>query len=141
MSQPRTVILDIEAVQAVTDVRHRKHRRIIALLDAMASRNLKRAGSVRIVVPTAVRVEAGWDRQASSAAVINRLRAEDCVLDANAADIAVRVRDALAVSVADAHLAAAIILTDGPHAIVSSDEGDVRRIVNHLGIDARIVPV
>ena len=61
MSRPRTVVLDNEAVQALADPAHRKHRRVLAVVEAVAARHLRRSGSVRLVVPTSVRVEAGWD--------------------------------------------------------------------------------
>jgi hypothetical protein len=90
---------------------HRKHRRVLAAVEAVTARALRHAGSVRLVVPTTVRVEAGWDRRAPGAAAINRMRADDAALDRPAADRAASVRHALSVSVADAHLAAVGSLT------------------------------
>ncbi len=139
MSQARTVVLDNEAVQALTDPTHRKHRRVLAVVEAVAARNLRRAGAVRLVVPTSVRVEAGWDRRTPGAAAINRLRVDDHALDAGSADRAACVRSALTVSVADAHLAAVVATTDGPHAVLSSDADDVRSIGEHLGVALRLV--
>ncbi|MGH3318755.1 MAG: hypothetical protein ACRDN9_01015 [Streptosporangiaceae bacterium] len=141
MSQARTVLFDNEAVQALADPVHRKHRRVLAMVEAVAARNLRRAGSVRLVVPTAVRVEAGWDRRAAKAAGLNRLRVDEVPLDTARADRAARVRTALGVSVADAHLAASLRATLGPHAVLTSDTGDARRIPEHLGIAATVVPV
>lgn len=139
MTQARTVVLDNEAVQALTDPTHRKHRRVLAVVEAVAARNLRRAGAVRLVVPTSVRVEAGWDRRNPGAAAMNRLRVEDHHLDAGSADRAAGVRCALAISVADAHLAAVVATTDGPHAVLSSDADDVRSVGEHLGVALRLV--
>lgn len=141
MSQTRITVLDNEAVQALADPRHRKHRRVLARVEAVAARNLRRAGLARLVVPTAVRVEAGWDRRAADSAALNRLRVEDTTLDAAAADRAAQVRRALWVSVADAHLAATLQATAGPHAVLTSDVDDVHRIAGHLGVRVTVVPV
>lgn len=141
MSQARTVVLDKEAVQALSDPAHRKHRHVIAVVEAIASRNLRRAGSARLVVPTAVRVESGWDKRAPRAAAINRLRVDDMSLDSAAADRAARVRVDLAVSVADAHVAVVLDTTVGPHAMVTSDVDDARRIAAHLGLEVNVVTV
>ncbi len=141
MTQVRTVVLDNEAVQALVDPDHRKHRRALAMVEAVTSRNLRRAGSVQLVVPTAVRVEAGWDRRARSAAVVNRLRVADLPLDSAAADHAANVAGSLSVSVAYAHLAAALQSTPGPHAVVTSDRRDAHRLSKHLGLRLNIVAV
>jgi hypothetical protein len=139
MSQARTVVLDNEAVQALSDVGHRQHRRMLAIVEAVAARNRRRAGSARLVVPTSVRVEAGWVRTAQRATAINRLRIEDHPLDATAADRAAEVRQALGVSAVDAHLATVIAATPGPHAVVTSDVDDVQRIAKHLAAPINVV--
>lgn len=141
MSQVRTTIVDNEAVQALADPGHRKHRRVLTVVEAVAARNLRRAGSARLVVPTAVRVEAGWDRRAAKAAALNRLRVDDTPLGTVDADRAAHTRTAVGVSVADAHLAAVLRATTGPHAVLTSDTHDVRRIAEHLGIEITVVPV
>jgi hypothetical protein len=130
---PRTVVLDNEAIQALVDVAHHQHRRVLAAVEATAARNLRRAGTVQLVVPTAVRVEAGWDRRARQSAAINRLRASDSPLDRPAADRAADVVTALGVSVADAHLGSLLATTPGPPTVRTSDEADVRRISGHIG--------
>lgn len=139
MSSPRCVVLDNEAVQALTNVAHAKHRRALALVEATAAENRRRSGSWRLVVPTAIRVEAGWNRTARGAAVINRLRVTDHILDASTADRTASIRTALDVSVADAHLGATIGATEEPVTVVTSDTGDVERMTAHLGIEATIV--
>ena len=141
MKEARTLVVDNEAVQALVDATHRKHRRVLAAVEVTAARNLRRAGSVRLVVPTAVRVEAGWDRRARRSAAINRLRVEDIPLDRHAADTAAAVVAALGVSVADAHLASVLRTTPGPHAVLTSDRADVRRIAAHVGAAVNIVVV
>ena len=141
MKEARTVVLDNEAVQALVDATHRKHRRVLAAVEVTAARNLRRAGSVRLVVPTAVRVEAGWDRRARRSAAINRLRVDDRPLDRHAADASAEVVSALGVSVADAHLASVLKTTSGPHAVLTSDTADMRRIAGHVGTAVNIVVV
>ena len=141
MKQARTVILDNEAVQALVDVTHGKHRRVLAAVEVTAARNLRQAASVRLVVPTAVRVEAGWDRRARRSGAINRLRLDDSPLDRSAADTAAEVVSALGVSVADAHLGAVLSATPGPHAVMTSDQRDARRIAAHVGGTVNIVLV
>jgi len=141
VSQARTVVLDNEAVQALLDPGHRKHRAALAVMEATAARNLRRAGMVRVIVPTAVRVEAGWDRRAPGAAAVNRLRVDDAALDTASADRAVPIRSRLGVSVVDAHLAAVIAATPGPHAVVTSDADDLGRIATQLAVEVAIVVV
>lgn len=104
----RTVVLDNEAVQALAAPSHPKHRRVLAHLEGVASRR-RRGRVVETVVPTAVRVEAGWDRTDPTAALINRFRVRDHQLDGPAADIAASlVTSGVASSVADAHIGAAV---------------------------------
>ena len=55
------VVLDNEAVQALRDPGHPKHRHVASQAQVVASRK-RRAMAIQVVVPTAVRVEAGWDR-------------------------------------------------------------------------------
>jgi hypothetical protein len=82
---PATLVLDNEAVQALADVRHRKHRRALAFVEVANQRSARRRGALAVRVPVAVRVEAGWDRSTPSAALLNRIsRARDVVLDARA---------------------------------------------------------
>jgi predicted nucleic acid-binding protein len=138
----RTVILDDEAIQALVDVTHRKHRRTLASIEVVASRNLRKAGSVLLVVPTAVRVEAGWDRRSSGPTIsLNRLRTDDAPLDRAAADRAAAIRNTLALSVADAHVGAVIMEATRPVAVITSDTGDIRRIADHLGTAVTAVSI
>lgn len=128
------MVLDNEAVQALTDVRHRKHRRVIAAMDLATP-----TSGPRLVVPTAVRVEAGWSRRSRGAAVANRFRVEDDPLGPATADAAADIRVALRLSVADAHLAAVLTIGQGPFAVLTSDVDDVRRIAAHLDVAVTVV--
>ena len=130
------LLLDSEAVQALRDPTHRKHRRVLAFVESTMSR---RRGGAPPVVPTAVRAEAGWDRRAALSAPINRLRVDDAPLDTRAADLAAALVVALRVAVADAHLGAVVAGLAGPVAVLTGDVDDVRRIVAHL--DARVTVV
>ncbi len=137
------VILDNEAVQALADPSHRKHRRVLAIVEALTGRARRGAtATAELTIPAAVQVEAGWDRRAPTTATLNRLRALRPALDGNAADHAAAVVAALGVSVADAHIAEVLrARRDGPHAVVTSDPDDLRRIVDHTGAQARIVTI
>jgi hypothetical protein len=135
----RTVILDNEAVQALAEPSHRKHRRVLAVVEAAASRNLRHAGSVILAVPTAVQVEAGWNRKVPRTATLNRLRVDRPPLGGPTADNAAAIVSAVLVSVADAHLAVSLKASPGPHAVMTSDEHDVRRGANHVGVPVTIV--
>lgn len=130
------VVLDNEAVQALLDPTHRKHRRALAFVEAAVSRG---RGGAAPVVPTAVRVEAAWDRRAPGAAAINRLRITDATLDRAAADRAAALVAALRVAVADAHIGAAVATMPGPCAVLTSDVDDMRRVVAHLDVPVRVV--
>lgn len=125
----RAVVLDNEAVQALRDDRHPKHRQVLAHLAGIVERR-RRGRQVSAIVPTSVRVEAGWDRTQPAAAAINRLRVVDHVLDAATGNVAAAIVDELAgVSVADAHLGAAI--RSLPHdevVVLTSDPGDITRV-------------
>jgi hypothetical protein len=141
MRQARTVVLDNEAVQALADPAHPKHRRVLAVVEAAAARNLRRAGTVALVVPTCVRVEAGWNRRDPGAAVINRLRIDDVALDTLAANEAAGIRASLRVSVIDAHLGAVLGAMAGPHAVLTSDADDLQRIATRLSTRPTILTV
>ena len=125
----RTIILDNEPVQALMSVRHPRHSRALAQMQVVASRK-KKAVPLHVVVPTAVRVEAGWDRTAPAAAFITLLRIADAPLDTAATNTAATIRSAQGVSVADAHIGAVITATaaNGSVTVVSSDPDDMRTV-------------
>jgi hypothetical protein len=132
---PRAVILDNEPVSALINPSHPKHRRALAIVEALTARRPTQLP----VVPTSVRVEAGWDRTAPRSAIINRLRFTDHSLDPNSANHAASIRVALGISTVDAHLASTLRAIDRPAVLVTSDVGDGQRIISYLGIDASIV--
>ena len=123
-----TVVFDNDAVQAILRTAHRKHRHVLALVAVAAQR--KRGGAdVNLVVPTTVRVEAGWDRSSPRAATANRLRILDVALDARLGNIAIGLRGGNPVSVVDAHVgAAAQTAPAGPVTVVTSDPDDIRLV-------------
>jgi predicted nucleic acid-binding protein len=124
----RLVILDNEAVQALQDPAHRKHRQVVSQMQVVASRK-RRAATIAVAVPTAVRVEAGWDRTSPAWTFPNRLRITDVPLDAAHANVAAAIRNGTGVSVADAHVGAAIQATPaGQVTVVTSDPADIRRV-------------
>jgi len=124
----RKVILDNEAVQALRDPAHAKHRRVVSHVQVVASRK-RRAEPIGIIVPTAVRVEAGWDRTSPQWAFPNQLRIADSPLDTPAASTAADIAARTGVSVADAHLGAVVRASpDAKVTVITSDPGDIRRM-------------
>jgi hypothetical protein len=122
------VILDCEAIRALRDPGHPKHRRVVSHAQIVASRK-RRAIAIRMVVPTAVRVEVGWDRTSPAWVFTNRLRITDSPLDTAHANTAAGIRDRTSVSVADSHLGA--VIQSAPHdqiTVVTSDPGDMRLV-------------
>ena len=137
--RPQTVVLDNEAVEALADVHHSKHTALLAVLEVTNERRT-RTQTPRVVVPTTVRVEAGWDRTAPSSATINRIsRAVDHALDGAAANRCVQLRRQVpTASVVDATVAEAAESAAGqPVTIVTSDADDLRRLAAYL--DASVV--
>jgi hypothetical protein len=124
------VVFDNEAVQALTDADHPKHRVVLAHLAGLVARR-QRGRPGRAVVPTAVRVEAGWNRTQPGAAAINRFRITDCLLDTAAANVAATIRSETGVSVTDSHLGAVVRdLARSPHVavvVLTSDPDDIAR--------------
>lgn len=141
MTRPATVVLDNEPVQALLDVSHPKHRRVLAFLDEANRRN--RGGrEVAVLVPVAVRVEAGWDRSDAGAAVVNRISgARDVALDRGRADRATRLRSQLPVSVVDATVAEVAGAAAPPVVILTSDLADLERMAGHLEGPVRVLRV
>jgi hypothetical protein len=87
-----SVILDNEAVQALLSPRHRKHREVLANIEAAEVRRRRRSTPAVVIAPTTVRVEAGWDRTSARSASVYRLRIADRPLDPGDADIAAWIR-------------------------------------------------
>jgi predicted nucleic acid-binding protein len=128
VSVKRLVLLDNEAVQALRDPAHRKHQRVLGEVE-FALKRAVRTTRVRVAVPAAVRVEAGWDRTSPAWAFANRFPITDIPLEGGHADAAAGIANRTGVSVADAHLGAAIKAANGDHVtVLTSDPGDMRRV-------------
>jgi len=124
----RLVVLDNEAVQALASPRHQKHQRVLGYMEAVERRK-RHAAAISLLVPAAVRVEAGWDRTAAQWAFLNRLRIMDVSLDGAHANTAAAIHEQARVSVADAHVGATVRLAPNADiAVITSDPGDMRRI-------------
>lgn len=122
----RLVLLDNEAVRALSSARHPKHRKVISHLQVITTRR-KRSRSTTVGVPTSVRVEAGWDRRNQAWALANRLGITDMALDQTVADVAAEIRNGLGthISVADAHLGAVAQGVDSEVTVITNDPEDI----------------
>jgi hypothetical protein len=130
----RLVVLDSEAVRALQDPAHREHRHVVSHAQVVASRK-RRAVAIQVVVPTAVRVEAGWDRTSPARVFPNRLRIAAGPLDTASASIAAGIRNQTGVSVADSHIGAVIQSAhDDQITVVTSDPGDMRLVARDKDI-------
>jgi hypothetical protein len=129
---PRTVVLDNEAVQVLTTGGHPKRGKMLAHFEVIAKHR------ARVLVPVAVRVEAGWDRRSPGAADANRLPVLDMPLTVEAANVAARLVDGISgLSVADASVGAVLAqLADKetPVVVLSSDRSDMERIAAWLNV-------
>lgn len=122
------VVLDNEAVQALSDPAHKKHVRVMSHVRLVVGRK-GRGLPVTVVVPTAVRVEAGWDRTMPAWAFLNRLLIGDITLDGSSANIAASICQDARVSVADAHIGAVIQAAAAAKVtVITSDPGDIKRV-------------
>jgi predicted nucleic acid-binding protein len=128
-------VFDSEMVSALADSRSKKHR--TAMVAAKADMTWSKR-SVLLVVPSTVRVEAGWDRTAPRWARVNRLRIVDHHLDRASTDVAARLRAEHGVSPADAHIGAiAAEAGDDRVVVITSDPDDMAAVT--AGTGARIV--
>jgi predicted nucleic acid-binding protein len=128
------VLLDNEAVQALADPAHRKHPHVVSHVQVVASRT-RRAVPITIAVPTAIRVEAGWNRNSPAWTFLNRLRIADIPLDAPHANVAASFRHAAQVSVADAHIGAVVQSAPADRiSVITSDPADMRRIAGNRNV-------
>jgi hypothetical protein len=128
------VVLDNEAVQALRDPGHPQHRRVVSQTQVVASRK-RRAIAIQVMVPTAVRVEAGWDRTSPAWVFPNRLRIADSPLDTASANIAAGIRDRTGVSVADSHTGT--VIQSASHdqiTVVTSNPDDMRRVAGDKNV-------
>lgn len=128
----RRMLLDNEAVVALSGSSHDSHRRVLALMQVAAGRKARHQ-RIDVIVPTTVRVEAGWDRTAPTWALVNRLRIADAPLDADNANVAAAIRTRTGVSVTDAHLGAAMHAhAEDATTVVTSDPEDMRVVADPL---------
>lgn len=137
----RHLVLDNEAAVALLSADEHNPKRA-AVIAAIAAANGRR------VVPSAVRVEAGWDRSQPRAANANRLVKTDDVLDAGGADRAVQLRSAVpSASVVDATVAVATVAVAANAAnaanevveILTSDKPDLMALAGHLHTTVDVV--
>lgn len=136
------MILDNEAVQALADPTHRKHRAVLAYLEVRNQRQRRRRVTSQVLVPVAVRIEAGWDRTATTAADINRLAAAvDVDLRPAGADRAAQLRRAAGVSVVDATVGEAAESAEDPAVILTSDVDGMTRLAAIVDGDVRVVGI
>lgn len=136
----RVVVLDNEPISALLRPRSNKHRQVLRFVEAAHPGGWRRGPAVRVVVPTTVRVEAGWDRTTPASASANRLGIADHVLDGPAADRAASLRAQHGVSPADAHVGAAVHDHAGGNVVVlTSDPDDIAKVTTGTG--ARVVPL
>lgn len=123
----RTLILDNEAVQALSQPGHGKHRAVVVHLAGVVTRRRKGA-VVTVMVPTAVRVEAAWNRSDPRTSSLNRFRVLDRPLDTGAANLAAEILGRTGVSVADAHIGAVAQTVTGDVVVLTSDPDDMVRV-------------
>lgn len=135
MTPPRTVVLDNEAVQALRSINHAKHHHALAHVQVVADRKRK-AATIDVVVPAAVRVESGWDRHDATAAFINHLRISDRPLDTDAANAAASIRARDGASVTEAHIGAVIaaLASQGPITVITSDPNDMSNVAQPVAV-------
>ncbi|MGH4008308.1 MAG: hypothetical protein ACRDTH_09190 [Pseudonocardiaceae bacterium] len=131
----RHLVLDNQAAQALSSSRAHDRRRASVVAAIMAANG-------KVIVSTAVRVEAGWRRRDPAAAAANRLVSNDVPLDRADADRAVQLRRLVpTASVVGATVAVAAerVAADVPCAVVevlTSDLADISALAAH--VDARI---
>ena len=135
----RIIVLDTEAVQALASPHHPKHHRVLGYVE-LVERRKRHAAPISVLAPTAVRVEAGWDRSSPRWAFLNRLRIVDVLLDAVCANKAAAIREQAQVSVADAHIGATVqSAPDADITVVTSDPEDIGRVSG--GRQVTVVPI
>lgn len=142
-TRPGTVVLDDEAVQALADVHHPKHPAALAVVEVTNQRRT-RSERVRIVVPAAVRIEAGWDRTEPAAAELSRVsRAIDANLDGAAANRGVQLRRLVPeASVVDVTVAQVAEAADRqPVTVVTSDGDDLTRLAGYLDVPVIVATI
>lgn len=136
---PASVVLDNEALQALADPRHRKHQVMLEKIAAVKY-ECGRGASVRVVTPTAVRVEALVSQQNAGTATLGRFRVQEIPLDATRADRCVALAVVARGTTVDATVAEA---AEGEArtrqvSVYTSDVGDLTRLIGHVDNAARV---
>lgn len=133
------LVLDNEALQALADPRHPKHRIMLEKIAAVKYESL-RGSSVRVVTPTAVRVEALISRQTPGAAAPGRFNVQDIALDSTRTDRCVTLAAAAAATAVDATVAEAAESEARTRrvSVYTSDVADLTRLVAHVDNSERV---
>lgn len=133
------MVLDNEAVQALANLRHLKHRVMLEKLAAVKYESA-RGASVRVVTPTAVRVEALVSRQSAGTASLGRFHVQDIALDAARADRCVALAHAASATAVDATVAEAAESEARTRrvSVCTSDVEDLARLMSHVTNAARV---
>lgn len=114
---------------ALADPAHRKHRAVLSFVEAATSRNRRRPGTVDLLAPTVVRVEASLDRRVATTVNFARLRIADVALDTPRADRAAALRR-VGGSVVDACVAeVAAAVPSGGVTVLTADLSDLPRLL------------
>lgn len=130
------VVLDNEAVQALRSRTHPKHAEVVDYVRVAVGRRRPVVRS-STVVPTAVRVEAGWDRTDPTWAFANHLAIFDVPLHSEHADAAAAIRRRVdrAVSVVDAHVGAVVQAADAERiTVITSDPKDMAAVAEQTPV-------
>lgn len=138
-SLPAALVLDNEALQALGDRRHAKHRVMLEKIAAVAYES-RRGASVRVVTPTVVRVEALISRRASETATLGRFKVQDITLDSTRADRCVVLAAAATATAVDATVAEAAESEARTRrvSVYTSDVADLTRLVGHVDNSPRV---
>lgn len=136
---PAALVLDNEALQALADPRHSKHRVMLEKIAAVKYES-GRGASVRVVTPTAVRVEALVSRRTAGTASLGRFNVQDIALDSTRTDRCVTLAAAASATAVDATVAEA---AEGEArtrlvSVYTSDVGDLTRLVAQVDNSARV---
>ncbi len=135
---PAALVLDNEALQALADPRHSKHRVMLEKIAAVKYES-GRGASVRVVTPTAVRVEARVSRRTAGTASLGRFNVQDIALDSTRTDRCVTLAAASATAVDATVAEAAESEARTRHvSVYTSDVGDLTRLVAQVDNSARV---
>lgn len=142
MARPRvaaSLVLDNEALQALADLQHTKHRVMLEKIAAVKYES-ERGASVRVVTPTAARVEALVARQTGGTAALGRFNVQDIALDSTRADRCVTLGAASTATAVDTTVAEAAESEARARRVTvyTSDVGDLNRLVAQADNSARV---